>query len=48
MPVLAEIYKDRDRLDVRDFYWTIRGMTGPEILAFRKQIRDEIGMDQLR
>jgi hypothetical protein len=31
-----------------EFYWTIRIMTGPEILKFRKQIRDEIGMGQLQ
>ena len=31
-----------------DFYWTIRIMSGPEILKFRKQIRDEVGMENLR
>ena len=38
----------RDSLDLKDFYWTIRGMKGPEILEFRKRIRDEIGLQNLR
>ena len=36
---IAEDYSD----SISEFYWTIRTMTGPEILAFRKQIRDERG-----
>lgn len=52
IPVLKEIYQqlntDSLRHVIPEFYWTIRVMTGPEILAFRKQIRDEIGMDQLQ
>ena len=48
VPVLAEIFKHREEIDVRDFYWTIRTMKGPEILALRKQIRDEVGMDHLQ
>jgi hypothetical protein len=31
-----------------DFYWTIRIMSGPEILRFRKQIREEVSADNLR
>ena len=46
--VLKEIYGRLDEYEVRDFYWTIRSMTGPEILRFRKQIRDEAGMERLR
>jgi hypothetical protein len=52
VPVLREIYsrlntdQNRDRLP--EFYWTIRGMTGPEILTLRKTIRDEIGVENLR
>lgn len=49
LPVLIDIYQHhRSGLDMSDFYWTIRNMTGPEILKFRKQIRDEVGMDNLR
>jgi len=34
--------------EVRDFYWTIRVMTGPEVLRLRKEIRDQAGMEKLR
>ena len=33
---------------MKEFYWTIRIMTGPQILELRKRIRDEVGMDTLR
>jgi HEAT repeat protein/thiol-disulfide isomerase/thioredoxin len=48
--VLKEIYAGLEHRgsEVRDFYWTIRLMTGPEILKLRKQIRDEVGMANLR
>jgi HEAT repeat protein/thiol-disulfide isomerase/thioredoxin len=48
--LLVEIYEgiDHNAVDVRDFYWAIRSMSGPEILQLRKRIRDEVGMDQLR
>ncbi|HJT34812.1 MAG TPA: HEAT repeat domain-containing protein [Pirellulales bacterium] len=48
--LLVEIYdrSEHNGVDMRDFYWTIRSMTGPEVLQLRKRIRDEIGMDQLR
>jgi HEAT repeat protein len=49
IPVLREIYGKYDRSDyeLREFYWTIRIMTGSEILKFRKQIRDEVGAARL-
>ena len=34
--------------EVQDFYWTIRIMSGREILNLRKLIRDEVGMERLR
>lgn len=51
VPVLEEVYKSfgtDGRYEVRDFYWTIRGMKGPNILKLRKTVRDEVGMEQLR
>lgn len=41
VPVLREIYGNlfKDSSQVNDFYWTIRSMTSPEILEFRKEIR---------
>ena len=48
MAILKEIYLRLDQYSKRDFYWTIRIMTGPEILAFRKQIRDEVGVSNLQ
>ncbi len=49
-PVLDEIYHHFTAGDYRisQFYWTIRGMNGPQILKLRKQIRAEVGMDRLR
>ncbi|UUO04353.1 HEAT repeat domain-containing protein [Blastopirellula sp. J2-11] len=32
----------------RRFYWTIRIMSGDEVLELRKKIRDEVGMSNLR
>ena len=46
--VLREIYAKLDRYDMSEFYWTIRIMSGPEILAFRRQIREEVGIENLR
>jgi hypothetical protein len=48
-PVLAEIYHSytADSYEIREFYWTIRSMSGPNILALRKKIRDEVGMARL-
>jgi HEAT repeat protein len=51
VPVIEEIYQDmHDRRphEIRTLYWTIRSMTGPEILRLRKKIRDEVGMESLR
>jgi hypothetical protein len=47
-PVLEEIYEQLETYDVRDFYWTIRIIHGPQALALRKRIRDEQGMEALR
>ena len=40
IPVLRDIYAKLERYEVREFYWTIRIMSGEEILKFRKQVRD--------
>jgi hypothetical protein len=48
LPVLKKIYAGLQPYYVPEFYWTIRIMTGPEVLKFRKQIRDEVGMTQLQ
>lgn len=45
---LRVIYGRLERYNVQEFYWTVRSMTGPEVLKFRKRIRDEVGMDNLR
>jgi HEAT repeat protein len=47
-PLLAEIYKTLRDWDRREFYWTIRSMNGPQVLKLRKQIRDDVGMDNLK
>ena len=43
-----DISKKQYHSNQSDFYWTIRIMTGPRILALRKRIRDEVGIDRLR
>jgi len=50
VPLLEEIYArmEGDEQRIREFYWTIRNMSGPEILAFRKKIRNDVGMGNLR
>ncbi len=52
VPLLSAIYermrKDNATQDIRDFYWTMRGMTGPDALALRKRVRDDVGMENLR
>ena len=40
--VLREIYDGLQQYDVGEFYWTIRIMSGPEILKFRKEVRDHM------
>jgi hypothetical protein len=49
--LLEEVYRTFGREDVqpvRQFYWAIRGMEGPNALRLRKLIRHEIGMENLR
>ena len=51
VPTLEDIYRELHKdgtWEVRQLYWTIRSMTGPNILKLRKQIRDDVGMDALR
>ena len=47
---LEEIYKSFDRKDyeVRQFYWTIRGMGAKPAFELRKLIRQEVGMERLQ
>ena len=50
-PTLTEIYKTLAKsgnYELREFYWTIRSMTGEKCMALRQHIRDEVGMDALR
>ena len=49
-PILAAIYEELkdNHSEIKEFYWTIRSLSGPEILKLRKRIRDDVGMDQLR
>ena len=40
LPVLKQIYEQiKKDDDVKEFYWTIRVMTGPAALKFRSQVR---------
>lgn len=51
VPVLQDIFRRLQKSEpylIRDFYWSVRTMHGSEILKLRKQIRDEVGMDNLR
>jgi len=48
IPRLKKIYAGLQQQEKMEFYWTIRIMTGPEILKVRKQIRDEVGIGQIR
>lgn len=51
-PFLEELYnsmdKEEDSSEIREFYWKIRDMKGPKVLALRKKMRDEVGMEKLR
>lgn len=47
IPELREIYSKLDEHEIDDFYWTIRRMTGPKILEFRKEIRTKHGTKNL-
>jgi HEAT repeat protein len=46
--VLRQIYARLDDSDKTEFYWTIRIMSGADVLELRKQIRKDVGIDQLR
>ena len=46
--VLKEIAGNLSDNEIREFYWTIRIMSGPEILRFRKELREKHGPDALR
>lgn len=48
LPLLEKIYQKLQEYEVADFYWTIRSMTGPEIVQLRQRIRKQVGMDRLR
>lgn len=48
IPELREVYDKLQEYELGRFYWTIRIMTGPEILKFRKEIRDKHGMSKLQ
>ncbi|HUT13827.1 MAG TPA: HEAT repeat domain-containing protein [Thermoguttaceae bacterium] len=49
IPVLRKIYEGFDEYEVSEFYWTIRIMSGREILLFRDKIREDVGgMQNLR
>ena len=42
--MLREIYGKLQEYEISEFYWTIRIMSGPEILKFRnEEIRDTAG-----
>lgn len=45
---LREIYPTLDDYDMDEFYWTIRIMSGDDVLRLRKEIRDTYGADILR
>jgi HEAT repeat protein len=45
--IYASMHGEIGQTEVREFYWTIRVLTGPEILKLRKQIRDDVGMERL-
>jgi hypothetical protein len=50
--LLEEVYhsfpQEERHSDLREFYWTIRSLEGPNALKLRKQIRTEVGMENLR
>jgi hypothetical protein len=50
VPVLEEIYGrfQKEDYSIREFYWTIRVITGPRVLKLRERIRSEVGMERLR
>ncbi|MCE5268488.1 MAG: HEAT repeat domain-containing protein, partial [Planctomycetaceae bacterium] len=40
IPILRDIYAKLQSYEMSEFYWTIRIMSGEEILKFRKEVRD--------
>ena len=48
--ILEELYRalGKEHSALRDFYWTIRVLDGPQALKLRKRIRQEAGMERLR
>lgn len=46
--VLRTVYGRLEDYERSDFYWTIRIMSDREVLALRKQIRDEVGLSNLQ
>ncbi|MHB0957776.1 MAG: HEAT repeat domain-containing protein [Pirellulaceae bacterium] len=49
IPILRDIYaRLRQEWELKQFYWTVRIMSGPEILEFRKRLRREIGITNLQ
>jgi HEAT repeat protein len=48
IPQLRTIAARLDKYAVSDFYWTVRIMSGSEILQFRKELREKQGMENLR
>jgi hypothetical protein len=51
VPLLEEIFRNLSAdgpSNVRDFYWTIRILDGPNALRLRKQIRQTVGMENLQ
>jgi len=48
LPLLEKIYQQLSEYEVRDFYWTIRAMSGTEIVKFRQRIRSQVGAEKLR
>lgn len=51
-PILEEVYNmfdpEDDQYEIKEFYWGIRPMKGPKVLALRKRIRLEVGVNNLR
>jgi hypothetical protein len=46
--IYGRLHTDDHSHFLPEFYWTIRSMTGPEILELRKTMRDEVGVENLR
>lgn len=46
--ILRKIYESLDDYEKSEFYWTIRIMSGEDVLRLRKDIRDTYGIENLR